>query len=170
MLCTFFRQKLIEQVKQCDITLKDSCMKNIIVFFIWKCSVFRGEIFYIFEQACFRNSFAKIKSKKVIAKNYAKKKSLFLLEGNLAFYFECSSKLQIFFFRLSIILLSIILQLQHVITKRYTVICGQWRSWSASASRGRGSGGAKVSCILRHRGVKLISAYSWARPAILVAG
>ena len=38
---------------------------------------------------------------------------------------------------------------------------------------GRGgvvSGGAKVSCILRHRGVLLILAYRWARPAILVAG
>ena len=32
------------------------------------------------------------------------------------------------------------------------------------------SGGAKVSCFLRHRGVQLILAYSWARPAILVAG
>ena len=32
------------------------------------------------------------------------------------------------------------------------------------------SGGAKVSCILCHRGVQLILAYSWARPAILVAG
>ena len=30
--------------------------------------------------------------------------------------------------------------------------------------------GAKVSCILRHWGVQLILAYSWARPAILVAG
>ena len=30
--------------------------------------------------------------------------------------------------------------------------------------------GAKVSCILCHRGVQLILAYSWARPAILVAG
>ena len=29
---------------------------------------------------------------------------------------------------------------------------------------------AKVSCILRHWGVQLILAYSWARPAILVAG
>ena len=28
----------------------------------------------------------------------------------------------------------------------------------------------KVSCILRHLGVQLILAYSWARPAILVAG
>ena len=27
-----------------------------------------------------------------------------------------------------------------------------------------------VSCILRHRGVQLKLAYSWARPAILVAG
>ena len=32
------------------------------------------------------------------------------------------------------------------------------------------SGVAKVSCILRHRCVQLILAYSWARPAILVAG
>ena len=31
-------------------------------------------------------------------------------------------------------------------------------------------GGAKVSCILRHRGVQLILAYSWARPAVLKAG
>ena len=29
---------------------------------------------------------------------------------------------------------------------------------------------AKVSCILCHRGVQLILAYSWARPVILVAG
>ena len=32
------------------------------------------------------------------------------------------------------------------------------------------AGGAKVSCILRHRGVQLILAYSWASPATLVAG
>ena len=31
-------------------------------------------------------------------------------------------------------------------------------------------GGAKVLCILRHRSVRLILAYSWAKPAILVAG
>ena len=31
-------------------------------------------------------------------------------------------------------------------------------------------GEAKVSCILRHLGVKLILAYSWARPAVLAAG
>ena len=31
------------------------------------------------------------------------------------------------------------------------------------------SGSAKVLCILCHRGVQLILAYSWARPAILVA-
>ena len=34
----------------------------------------------------------------------------------------------------------------------------------------RWSGGAKVLCILHHRGVQLILAYSWARPAILVVG
>ena len=32
------------------------------------------------------------------------------------------------------------------------------------------SGGAKVLCILDHRGVQLILAYSWVRPAILVVG
>ena len=32
------------------------------------------------------------------------------------------------------------------------------------------SGVAKVSCILRHRGIQLILAYSWARAAILVVG
>ena len=32
------------------------------------------------------------------------------------------------------------------------------------------SGVANVLCILRHRGVQLRLAYSWARPAILVAG
>ena len=32
------------------------------------------------------------------------------------------------------------------------------------------SGDAKVSCILSHQGVQLKLAYSWARPAILVAG
>ena len=30
--------------------------------------------------------------------------------------------------------------------------------------------GVKVSCILHHRGIQLIFAYSWERPAILVAG
>ena len=32
------------------------------------------------------------------------------------------------------------------------------------------SGGVKVSCILSHWGIQLILAYSWARPAIFVAG
>ena len=31
-------------------------------------------------------------------------------------------------------------------------------------------GVAKVVCILHYRGIQLILAYSWARPAILVAG
>ena len=42
--------------------------------------------------------------------------------------------------------------------------------FSHSMEEVRWSGGAKVSCILRHLGVQLILAYSWARPAILVAG
>ena len=40
--------------------------------------------------------------------------------------------------------------------------------WSGGG--GWGSGEAKVSCILRHRGVQLILASRWARPAILLAG
>ena len=39
-----------------------------------------------------------------------------------------------------------------------------------SSSSWRWSGGAKVLCILHHRGVQLILAYSWARPAVLVVG
>ena len=39
-----------------------------------------------------------------------------------------------------------------------------------NANRQGWLGGAKVSFILRHRGAQLILAYSWARPAILVAG
>ena len=39
-----------------------------------------------------------------------------------------------------------------------------------SSGPGGWSGGAKVLCILHHRGVQLILAYSWARPAILVVG
>ena len=31
-------------------------------------------------------------------------------------------------------------------------------------------GVAKVLCVLRHWGIQLILAYSWARPAVLVAG
>ena len=55
----------------------------------------------------------------------------------------------------------------------------QWRVWSDCMNvqvdmnlhwvQGW-SGGAKVLCILHHRGVQLILAYSWARPAILVVG
>ena len=42
-------------------------------------------------------------------------------------------------------------------------------AWVFSFLRGW-SGGAKVSCILRHRGVQLILAYNWARPVTLVTG
>ena len=41
--------------------------------------------------------------------------------------------------------------------------------WRTNSNLGW-SGGAKVLCILHHRGVQLILAYSWARPAILVVG
>ena len=41
--------------------------------------------------------------------------------------------------------------------------------WQGSYTSGW-SDGVKVSCILRHRGVQLILAYIWSRPAILVAG
>ena len=39
-----------------------------------------------------------------------------------------------------------------------------------TVSQSQLDGGAKVLCISHHRGLQLISAYSWARPAILVAG
>ena len=42
-------------------------------------------------------------------------------------------------------------------------------AYSTDPDRGW-SGVAKVSCILRHQGIQLILAYSWAWPAILVAG
>ena len=42
-----------------------------------------------------------------------------------------------------------------------SVIWTTWWGWSD---------GVKVSCVLRYLGVQLILAYSWARPAILVAG
>ena len=61
-----------------------------------------------------------------------------------------------------------------------TSACLQWLCHSGERIVARGplvlfilrgwSGGAKVLCILHHRGVQLILAYSWARPAILVVG
>ena len=46
--------------------------------------------------------------------------------------------------------------------------------WGLGGGGGGGVGwwssGTKVSCISHHRGVQLILAYTWARPAILVAG
>ena len=42
--------------------------------------------------------------------------------------------------------------------------CSRFTSWLGW------SGGVKVLCILHHRGVQLILAYRWARPAILVVG
>ena len=48
-------------------------------------------------------------------------------------------------------------------------LCAQ-RRFRSESSLGRGwLGLAKVSCILRDQGVQLILAYSWAKPAILVA-
>ena len=49
---------------------------------------------------------------------------------------------------------------EYVVQNKYNVDSYIW-GWS---------GGAKVLCILHHRGVQLILAYSWARPAILVVG
>ena len=43
-------------------------------------------------------------------------------------------------------------------------------AYAGGGGGGGWSGGAKVLCILDHRGVQLILAYSWARPAILVVG
>ena len=42
--------------------------------------------------------------------------------------------------------------------------------WMDAQTDGGVVGCAKVSCSLHHRGVQLILAYSWARPATLVAG
>ena len=42
--------------------------------------------------------------------------------------------------------------------------------FSYFSAKGGRLGAAKVSCILCYRGVQLILSYSWARPAILVAG
>ena len=47
---------------------------------------------------------------------------------------------------------------------RFTATGGRRGGWVV------GSGMAEVSCILHHRGAQLILAYSWARPAILLAG
>ena len=60
----------------------------------------------------------------------------------------------------------------HPLPLTYCVLCIAFVELSALFSHFmRGwSGGAEVSCISRHRGVHLILAYSWARPAILVAG
>ena len=41
--------------------------------------------------------------------------------------------------------------------------------WATSSEKGM-FGDTKVSCILRHQDVQLILTYSWAKPAILVAG
>ena len=51
-----------------------------------------------------------------------------------------------------------------------SVDCNQTADHEQSDLCGRWLGVAKVSCILRHWGIKLILAYSWASPAILVAG
>ena len=59
-----------------------------------------------------------------------------------------------------------------------TFACLQWLCHSGERTVAPGplvlfwgwSGGAKVSCILCQRGVQLILAYSWSRPAILVVG
>ena len=51
------------------------------------------------------------------------------------------------------------------------IVNGRTSDSMAHMSEGTGwSGGAKMSCILRHRGVRHILAYSRARPPILVAG
>ena len=42
--------------------------------------------------------------------------------------------------------------------------------WTVEGTHRGWSGVVKVSCILCHRGIQLILANSWARPAILVAG
>ena len=53
--------------------------------------------------------------------------------------------------------------------------CQHLLAWHGSVAFVRNSicgwlGEEKMLCILRHRGIQLILAYSWAMPAILVAG
>ena len=50
------------------------------------------------------------------------------------------------------------------------VFWGRGGGGGGGGGEGVGSDVAKVSCILCHRDIQLILAYSWARPAILVAG
>ena len=57
-----------------------------------------------------------------------------------------------------------------ILTMLATLIYISWSSDFAIYLECYLSGVAMVSCILRHRGVQLKLAYSWARPAILVAG
>ena len=54
----------------------------------------------------------------------------------------------------------------------YLLISQNLKVYFAGLQIGTGewSGLVKVSCILRHWGVQLLLAYSWARPAIHVAG
>ena len=54
---------------------------------------------------------------------------------------------------------------EHVLT----FVCVFVGGWGGGVG-GLWLGVAKVSCILRHQGVRLILAYSWARPVIHVAG
>ena len=53
---------------------------------------------------------------------------------------------------------------------RFSLKTSSYISFRLSSGSWGWSGGAKVLCILHHRGVQLILAYSWARPAILVVG
>ena len=69
-------------------------MKNIRVFFIWKFSVFGGELFYIFELACFRNGYVFCHcgsfvdfSTLGLEKNFAS----FVLQNAPRFWSDCAS-------------------------------------------------------------------------------
>ena len=50
------------------------------------------------------------------------------------------------------------------------LVARSWRYYTYRPISKGWLGGANVSCISRHQSVQLILAYSWARPAILVAG
>ena len=65
-----------------------------------------------------------------------------------------------------LVLLAVLLPLMHIASIHSITLCKRVHFWCCCGW----SGGAKVPCILCHRGVQLILAYSWARPAILVVG
>ena len=86
----------------------------------------------------------------------------------LKFYLKMTSYLESFGFKMGIY--TIKLAYRKLINRDISFLKIKAHEVRALSSSWGWSGGAKVLYILHHRGVQLILAYSWARPAILVAG